>query len=1258
MEPGIYHAPASPVEEPGSTSTNMMRNPALILDPADAFSFIWDTGASSTVTFDKSDFVGPITPLPAPITLKGLASGLDIVGQGLIRWYVPAVDGTYRCIETQAYYTPGAGQRLLSWQSYLQQFEGTLDPAKGHVEPGYISTSGGGGPDVRVPFHPGNNLPVSLGYNELVISACVQELNLCVTDAGNQNLTEAQKELLRWHFRLGHLHFASIQLLLRSGALATSDGQKALHRAAANCNLPRCASCQFGKAKRRPTDSSTSKPDASHDGALKKENLLPGQRVSVDHFVCNTKGRLYDSKGKTSPELMYSGGCLFVDHATGFVHVEHQVALTSHETLLSKHKFEATARDCGVIPQAYLSDNGKAFSSGSYTLELSDFKQVSHFAGVGAHHHNGVAERNIQTIMSMARTMMLHAAIRWPDTADTSLWPMAVDYAVYIHNHLPNRKTGLAPLDLFSGTKWPTHKCNDLQVWGCPVYVLDSTMQDGKKLPRWKPRSRRAVFVGLSRTHASTAPLVLNLNTLYISPQFHCVFDSWFSTVIADSDRAPDLDNPIWDRLFGESHFQYFFDDYEPPPLGDEWSDDYLERQAFDRQGDTIRAAQDSRAPVGPLAVAPPLSTVPPRIPPLVANPTPVRTVLREPAPREPVPREPASREPAFREPSAGEPEPPTPKALDGRSPAQLRRTPEPAPQRRSQRITKGIPAPRYGDTEEFNLLAAVFEDWTSDGTTCSPELIAAFVASASDPDTLRYDEALRDPDCEEWKVSMHKEISSLIKQGTWEIVPKSTADSKILPGTWTLRRKRNPDGTIKSLKARWCVRGDLQESVPETFAPVVAWATVRLLLYFTLFFGLHTRCIDFSNAFVQAPLDTPIYVHLPRGYRHDGDQDVCLKLVKSLYGIAQAPRLWFEHLKAKLERRGFKQSRLDPCLFYSGSIYLVCYVDDIVMASSDMAALEMLIQDLKADSDLTEEGELSAFLGIQVQREESETGPRFTLTQPGLTARIIDALGLTGANPSWTPTTQESLGSGLDDDLSTETWNYRSIVGMLLYLSNNTRPDIAFAVHQCARFTHAPRQIHAAAIKAIARYLIKTHDKGLIMCPSGDLGVDCYVDADFAGLWLQEDHQDPLCVKSRTGFLISIGGCPLTWTSKLQTEVALSTMEAEYIALSQSMRELLPIRELVREMSTTMGYKKEFEIRTHSKIFEDNNGALILASSPRMTPRSKHIAVKYHFFRSHVADGSIKILKIATDEQKADIFTKGLVRAIFEIIRRLVMGW
>ena len=422
---------------------------------------------------------------------------------------------------------------------------------------------------------------------------------------------------------------------------------------------------------------------------------------------------------------MYSGGAIFSDHATGLVHVEHQVALTSHETLQSKHKFEAAARDSGVIIQTYRSDNGSAFSAADYAKELATFKQISSFAGVGAHHHNGVAERSIQTIMSMARTVMLHAAIRWPDTADSSLWPMAVDYAVYIHNHMPNRKSGLAPIDLFSGTKWPSHKCRNLHVWGSPTYVLDSAMQDGKKLPRWTPRSRRAVFVGLSNKHASTAPLVLNLKTGHISPQFHCVFDSWFTTVDSDPDRAPDPNDPVWSRLFGASQYQYYFDDYEPPALGPEWSDAIVEQLAHNLRSDDIRAAQDHLNPIEVIASPPIVPEPTPDLRPLPApnlrgilrgnhqdrpDPDPPPTVrftddtatastprnppLREPPPRDPPPgeapqpREPPPREPSLREPTPREPPPREPPLREPSPRETIRQTPvspKDPPPRRSQ---------------------------------------------------------------------------------------------------------------------------------------------------------------------------------------------------------------------------------------------------------------------------------------------------------------------------------------------------------------------------------------------------------------------------------------------------------------------------------------------------------------------------------------------------------------------------------------------
>ena len=146
------------------------------------------------------------------------------------------------------------------------------------------------------------------------------------------------------------------------------------------------------------------------------------------------------------------------------------------------------------------------------------------------------------------------------------------------------------------------------------------------------------------------------------------------------------------------------------------------------------------------------------------------------------------------------------------------------------------------------------------------------------------------------------------------------------------------------------------------------------------------------------------------------------------------------------------------------------------------------------------------------------------------------------------------------------ESWSYSSIVGILLYLSTNTCPDIAFAVSQVARFSTSPRQSHATTIKTIAQYLKRTANKGMIMKPTGKLQLECFVDADFAGLYCCEPDDEPNSVRSHTGYLICLGNCPLLWKSQLHMEIALSTLEAEYAALSYSMRVILPLRCLLVE--------------------------------------------------------------------------------------------
>jgi hypothetical protein len=234
------------------------------------------------------------------------------------------------------------------------------------------------------------------------------------------------------------------------------------------------------------------------------------------------------------------------------------------------------------------------------------------------------------------------------------------------------------------------------------------------------------------------------------------------------------------------------------------------------------------------------------------------------------------------------------------------------------------------------------------------------------------------------------------------------------------------------------------------------------------------------------------------------------------------------------------------------------------------------------------------------------------------------------------------------------------------MYLAGNAHPEIAYAVHQCARFTHSPRDSHSVAIKRIAKYLkgILDKDQGLLFTPTEQLSLDCYVDADFAGLWGYADDQDPVCVKSRSGYVMTLGGCPIHWTSRLQQEIALSTTEAEYISLAQALREFIPMRRAFEDMLKALELTTEYPIVVKSVIFEDNNGAISTATTPKMSPRTKHIAVKYHFVKNlfgkkkHPDHHPFDLQKIDTELQKADVLTKGLAEFSFLRNRKLLCGY
>ena len=385
------------------------------------------------------------------------------------------------------------------------------------------------------------------------------------------------------------------------------------------------------------------------------------------------------------------------------------------------------------------------------------------------------------------------------------------------------------------------------------------------------------------------------------------------------------------------------------------------------------------------------------------------------------------------------------------------------------------------------------------------------------------------------------------------------------------------------------------------------------------------------------------------------------LKLNKSIYGQVDSPKLFYEHLTKGMTQLGFVTSDSDPCLFIhqTEKIMVLNYCDDQIWLSPNPDSIERYVKKLQAigyDLSLEDKGDnIFGFLGIEINR----TGTDIEFTQKGLIDKVIRYCGMENASDKPTPATTTPLGTDKNGDPFNEEWSYPAAVGMLLYLSSNTRPDIQFAVHQVARFSHCPRKSHAQAIKRILRYLLGTKTRGTLFTPDLTKGLDCYVDADFAGLWSYEDEQDPVSVKSRTGFTLTLFGCPIIWQSKLQTEITLSSTAAEYVAFSMAMREILPMRALLEEISTKLGLTVLKTSLVRSTVFEDNQGCLSLVNVPKMSPRNKYLALKYHFFRSQIGESKGVVAQyVSTKEQKADIFTKGLPEAQFQHIRKLLIGW
>ena len=408
--------------------------------------------------------------------------------------------------------------------------------------------------------------------------------------------------------------------------------------------------------------------------------------------------------------------------------------------------------------------------------------------------------------------------------------------------------------------------------------------------------------------------------------------------------------------------------------------------------------------------------------------------------------------------------------------------------------------------------------------------------------------------------------------------------------------------------------------------------------------------------------MERDLYMDIPKGLKIEGGKsdDYVLKINRNIYGQKQAGRVWNKYLVNKLVNElGFVQSKIDECLFYRGKVMYALYTDDSILAGPNKAEIDDIIQEMrKSKLNITNEGDITDFLGVNIENMKDRS---IKLLQPHLVDQILKDLRLDGDDVKINSTPAPSskiLSRHPTSPAFDGSFHYRSIIGKMNYLEKCTRPDISYAAHQCARFTEDPRQEHGKAVRWLGRYLKGTRDKGIIFHPIDDKELEVFVDADFVGNWTKEEANDRDNARSRHGYIVQYNGCPILWKSQLQGEIALSSTESEYMGISYSLRDTIPIMDTLEEMRAKRFPISSSKGKVHCRLFEDNSGALEMAKVHKYRPRTKHINAKYHHFRDFVTRGQITLHSIDTRAQPADMLTKPLNETVLVRHRKYVMGW
>lgn len=547
-------------------------------------------------------------------------------------------------------------------------------------------------------------------------------------------------------------------------------------------------------------------------------------------------------------------------------------------------------------------------------------------------------------------------------------------------------------------------------------------------------------------------------------------------------------------------------------------------------------------------------------------------------------------------------------------------------------------------DNRRYNLRRSInlpsrFNDFDMDNEDIG------LLACIDTDEPLTYEDAMASSDWSKWKEAMETEIKALEENQTWICVSdESVGENKVIQCKWVFKKKRNDSGNVFRFKARLVVKGFQQKGISfsDIYSPVAKLPSIRVFLALCINFNLKIHQLDVCSAFLNGDIQDDVYIKLPKGFK-EIEGTVC-KLKKSLYGLKTSPKNWNDKFHELMSKMSFKRSEYEYCLYIKTNVkskmYILIYVDDLLVAGTNEKEVDNVIKILNNTFKMNNLGQIKHFLGMNITQNLSEG--KITINQTNYLRGVLEKFGMLNCKPSKTPMNNnfhhDYLKRVKSENLEIEK-RCRMAIGSLMYAMLCSRPDICVSISILSRYQTCASYDLWKEIKRVLRYIQGTIDMSLVYQKNNNCEylIVGYSDSDWAG-----DCTDR---KSTTGYVFKVFNCTVSWACRKQSSVSLSSTEAEYIALSQSVSEACWLRYLFYDLNICENYVTVL-------VFADNQSAIKVCKNPEFHKRLKHVDIRYHFVRNKIKDNVVMLKYISTHDQQADLFTKPLGFTQFKKLR------